>query len=159
MVVPNTAYLSSRGERGAATAGHMLDISLMGMAISAAATPLAKPDYMVWTITVCGALLGGLIGARMFRAEGESLYSQWAVSTGTGVVLAPMLFELLTQPGWMVEAAVIPTTPNALMGVASLVAIFAWGGLRSLERGWKQVSDHWLERKLGGRQDGQERQP
>lgn len=152
MLGPNSGYLAARRQDGAAAAGHLIDVSLIVMAISAAATPLAKPDYMVWTITVFGALLGGLIGARMFRAEGESLYSQWGISTGTSIVLSPMLFELLTQPGWMVKAAVIPTTPNALMGVASLVAIFAWGGLRSLERGWKRAWDYWLDRKLPSKQ-------
>jgi hypothetical protein len=123
----------------------MLDISLLGMAISAAITPLAKPDYMVWTITVFGALLGGLIGARMFRAEGESLYSQWAVSTGSGIVFAPLIFDLLTQPGYVVTAAAIPATPNALMGVSATVAVFSWGALRFAERAWKRIAANWLD--------------
>jgi hypothetical protein len=131
---PHTAYLRKQG--GSVSHGHLIDTSLLGMLAAAVSTPIIPADFRLWAVAVVGALLGGLIGARMFRADGETLFWQWGISSACAIVFSPLLFDLLSQPSVLVEAAVIPYSINSMMALSALVGISSWGTLRALNVAW-----------------------
>lgn len=118
------------------THGHLIDTSLVGMLAAATATPIIPADFRLWAVAVVGALLGGLIGARMFRADGETLFWQWGISSACAIVFSPLMFDLLTQPSPLVTAAVIPYSINSMMALSATVGIFSWGTLRAINVVW-----------------------
>ena len=118
------------------THGHLIDTSLVGMLAAATATPIIPADFRLWAVAVVGALLGGLIGARMFRADGETLMWQWGISAACAIVFAPLMFDLLAQPSPLVTAAVIPYSINSMMALSAAVGIFSWGTLRAVNVIW-----------------------
>lgn len=124
----------------------MIDTSLLGMLAAATATPIIPADFRLWAVAVVGALLGGLIGARMFRADGETLFWQWGISAACAIVFSPLLFDLLSAPSALVTAAVIPYSINSMMALSAAVGIFSWGSLRLINLVWLK----YLKGRLGG---------
>lgn len=126
---------------GTSTPGHMLDLAISGIAAAGAMTTIAPADYRAIGVATIGAIIGGLIAARMFRDESQPLEWMWGVSTLAGVAFSPALFDYLSVPaytadGQILRAEIIPRSVSMMLALSTLVAMLAWGTIKAGHAGW-----------------------
>lgn len=127
--------------RGNAMPGHMLDLAIAGILTAGAATTIAPADYRALGVAAIGAIIGGLIAARMFRDESQPLEWMWGVSTLASVAFSPALFDYLSIPvydamGQLIRAEILPRSVSMMLALSTGVAMVAWGSLKAVHAGW-----------------------
>lgn len=126
---------------GAIHSGHMLDLAIAGILAAGAMTTIAPADYRAIGVAAIGAIIGGLIAARMFRDESQPIEWMWGVSTLAGVAFSPALFDYLSVPaytadGQILRAEIIPRSVSMMLALSTLVAMLAWGTIKAGHAGW-----------------------
>jgi hypothetical protein len=148
-------YTGKSSQTGAIPHAHMLDLAIAGVLTAGAITTIAPADYRAIGVAAIGAIIGGLIAARVFRSKDqEPLEWMWGVSTLAGIAFSPALFDYLSIPvydvtGHMVRAEVIPRSVSMMLALSTAVAAFSWGGLKAINSAWQKHFKVWLERLFG----------
>lgn len=143
-------YTGSKMQGGAVSSTQMLDLAIASIAISGAATTILPPDLNALGVAAIGAVIGGLVAAKMFRDEtGEPLEWMWALSSMMGIVFAPAVFDWLSMPrmdgSTVVAAAMIDRTGNNLLAVSATISMVSWGTAKVLHKGWIEVVKRWID--------------
>ena len=135
----------------------MLDLAIGGILTAGAFSTIAPADYRALGVAAIGAIIGGLIAARMFRtkdAPSEPLETMWAISTLAGIAFSPALFDYLSTPafnaaGEVIRAEVIPRSVSMMLALSTGVAATAWGTLKAAHTAWLKIVSGYLGGKRG----------
>lgn len=143
-------YTGAKLQGGSVTSTQMLDLAIASIAISGAATTMLPPDYKALGVAAIGAVIGGLVAARMFRDEQhEPLEWMWALSSMMGIVMAPALFDWMSTPrvveGAAMTAPMIDRTANNLLALSFVISMVSWGTAKVLHKGWIEVVKKWID--------------
>lgn len=146
-------YTGAKLQGGAVTNAHMLDLAIGGIVFAGAMTTVAPADYRAIGVAAIGAIIGGLIAARMFRNKEtkEPLEMMWGISTLAGVAFSPALFDYLSTPvvdhsGQVIRSTIIPRGETYMLALSTATAMASWGTLRVLHQGWTKIVKKWLEK-------------
>lgn len=143
-------YTGAKLQGGAVSNAQMLDLAIASIAISGAATTILPPDYKSLGVAAIGAVIGGLVAARMFRNEQrEPLEWMWALSSMMGIAVAPATFDWMSTPriveGAVMAAPMIDRTANNLLALSFTISMVSWGTAKVLHKGWIEVVRKWLD--------------
>jgi hypothetical protein len=144
---------TGRQMRGSVSPGHMIDLAIAGILAAGAATTIAPADYRAMGVAAIGAIIGGLIAARMFRDETQPLEWMWGVSTLASVAFSPFLFDYLSIPvydslGQLIRAEILPRSVSAMLALSTAVAMGAWGTLKAIHAGWTRYVKRRIENAI-----------
>lgn len=121
---------------------HLIDISLIVIVAAGATATIAPPDYRAIGVAAIGAVIGGLIAARVFRdrRRGDSPEWTWGISTLTSIAFSPAIFDYLSTPlmspdgATVLASAVLPKSASMMLATATTIAICSWGLLKLLHK-------------------------
>ena len=149
---PGATYVENC--KGNSLPHHLIEISLMAIAASGSFTVIAPTDYRAIGVAAIGAIIGGLLAARLLRKtlKDESMEWIWGVSTLASIAFSPALFDVLSTPLVVDEvvkqAAVIPRSASMMLALSTAVAISGWGILAFIQVAVIGTIRNWCE-KLG----------